>query len=151
LKQIWRGGRQSLVPAWLDFAGRDANLRAMRITILSAALLSVLAMPAQAQVYPVQGKWGQSTGSEKGAIDCANNKRIIEFIGDQRTDSDGGVPSYRNQSVRSEGPSTYRVVDEFSTGQISAGHTTYGLRKIDADHIEMNMQDGSLLQLQRCK
>jgi hypothetical protein len=35
----------------------------MRITILSAALLSVLAMPAQAQVYPVQGKWGQSAGS----------------------------------------------------------------------------------------
>ncbi|MGA7681063.1 MAG: hypothetical protein WCA54_12895 [Pseudolabrys sp.] len=123
----------------------------MRITVLSVALLSVLAMPAQAQVYPVQGKWGQSAGSDKGAIDCANNERIIEFIGNQRTDSNGGVPSYRNQSVQSEGPSTYRVVDEFSTGQISAGHTTYGLRKIDADHIEMNMQDGSLLKLQRCK
>jgi hypothetical protein len=112
----------------------------MRITVLSAALLSMLAMPAQAQVYPVQGKWGQSAGSDKGAIDCANNERIIEFIGNQRTDSNGGVPSYRNQSVQSEGPSTYRVVDEFSTGQISA-----------ADHIEMNMQDGSLLKLQRCK
>jgi len=113
----------------------------MRITIFSAAFLSVLAMPAQAQVYPVQGKWGH----------CTHNKRIIEFIGNQRTDSDGGVPSYRNQSVQSEGPSTYRVVDEFSTGQISAGHTTYGLRKIDADHIEINMQDGSSLKLQRCR
>jgi len=123
----------------------------MRITILSAAFLSVLAMPAQAQVYPVQGKWGQSASSEKGTIDCTHNKRIIEFIGNQRTDSDGGVPSYRNQSVQSEGPSTYRVVDEFSTGQISTGHTAYGLRKIDADHIEMNMQDGSSLKLQRCK
>ena len=123
----------------------------MRITIFSAAFLSVLAMPAQAQVYPVQGKWGQSASSEKGTIDCTHNKRIIEFIGNQRTDSDGGVPSYRNQSVQSEGPSTYRVVDEFSTGQISAGHTTYGLRKIDADHIEINMQDGSSLKLQRCK
>ena len=123
----------------------------MRITILSAALLSVLAMPAQAQVYPVQGKWGQSASSEKGTIDCTHNKRIIEFIGNQRTDSNGGVPSYRNQSVQSEGPSTYRVVDEFSTGQISTGHTAYGLRKIDADHIEMNMQDGSSLKLQRCR
>ena len=123
----------------------------MRITIFSAAFLSVLAMPAQAQVYPVQGKWGQSASSEKGTIDCTHNKRIIEFIGNQRTDSDGGVPSYRNQSVQSEGPSTYRVVDEFSTGQISTGHTAYGLRKIDADHIEINMQDGSSLKLQRCK
>jgi len=123
----------------------------MRITILSAAFLSVLAMPAQAQVYPVQGKWGQSASSEKGTIDCTHNKRIIEFIGNQRTDSDGGVPSYRNQSVQSEGPSTYRVVDEFSTGQISTGHTAYGLRKIDADHIEINMQDGSSLKLQRCR
>jgi hypothetical protein len=123
----------------------------MRITILSAALLSVIAMPAQAQVYPVQGKWGQSASSEKGAIDCTHNKRIIEFIGNQRTDSNGGVPSYRNQSVQSEGPSTYRIVDEFSTGPISAGHTAYGLRKIDADHIEMSMQDGSSLKLQRCK
>jgi hypothetical protein len=123
----------------------------MRISILSAAFFAALLLPAQAQVYPVQGKWGQSAGSEKGAIDCTHIKRIIEFIGNQRTDSNGGVPSYRNQSVQSEGPSTYRVVDEFSTGQISAGHTTYGLRKIDADHIEMNMQDGSSLKLQRCK
>jgi hypothetical protein len=53
--------------------------------------------------------------------------------------------------VRPEGPTSYRVVDEFSTGQINAGHTTYALRKIDADHIEMNMQDGSSLKLQRCK
>jgi hypothetical protein len=135
----------------LDFAGRDANLRAMRITILSAAFLSALAMPAQAQDYPVQGKWGQSASSENGTIDCTHNQRIIEFIGNQRTDSNGGVPSYRNQSVQPEGPSTYRVVDEFSTGQISAGHTTYGLRKIDADHIEINMQDGSSLKLQRCR
>jgi hypothetical protein len=128
-----------------------ANLQAMRISILSAAFFVALLLPAQAQVYPVQGKWGQSASGEKGVIDCTHNKRIIEFIGNQRTDSNGGVPSYRNQSVQSEGPSTYRVVDEFSTGQISAGHTTYALRKIDADHIEMNMQDGSSLSLQRCK
>jgi large exoprotein involved in heme utilization and adhesion len=135
----------------LDFASHGANLHSMRTIILSALLVSVLAAPAQAQVYPVQGKWGQSSNTKKGAIDCTDNKRIIEFIGNQRTDSNGGVPSYRNQSVRSDGSSTFRVVDEFSTGQISAGHTTYALRKIDADHIEMNMQDGSSLKLQRCK
>jgi hypothetical protein len=122
----------------------------MRITILSALLFSVLTAPVQAQVYPVEGKWGQSTSTEKGKIDCAG-KRVIEFNGDQRTDSNGGVPAYRNQSVTPEGPSSYRVVDEFSTGQISAGHTSYGLRTVDADHIEMNSQDGGSMKLQRCR
>jgi hypothetical protein len=122
----------------------------MRMTIISALLLSAIAAPVQAQVYPVVGKWGQSSGTEKGAIDCAG-KRVIEFNGDQRTDSNGGVPAYRNQSVTPDGPSSYRIVDEFSTGQISAGHTSYGLRKVDADHIELIMQDGGSLKLQRCK
>ena len=76
---------------------------------------------------------------------------MIEFIGNQRTDSNGGVPAYRNQSATPAGPSTYRIVDEFTTGQISAGHTTYALRKVDADHIGMTMQDGGSLKLQRCK
>ena len=97
----------------------------MRTTILSALLLTALAAPAQAQVYPVEGKWGQSTSSEKGPIDCADSKRVMEFNGDQRTDSNGGVPTYRNQSVVAEGPSSYRVTDEFSTGQIGAGHVLY--------------------------
>jgi hypothetical protein len=122
----------------------------MRITVLSALLLTALAAPSQAQVYPVEGKWGQTTSSTKGTIDC-NDKRVIEFNGDQRTDSNGGVPAYRNQSVSPEGSSSYRVVDEFSTGQISAGHSTYVLRRVDADHIEMSMQQGDSLKLQRCK
>lgn len=62
-------------------------------TIAAAVLLSVLAVPAMAQVYPVQ-----STNSEKGAIDCVG-KRVIDFIGNQRTDSNTDVPSYRNRSV----------------------------------------------------
>jgi hypothetical protein len=73
----------------------------MRRTIVSVLLLSAIA----AQVYPVEGRWGQSTSTEKGAIDCAGI-RVIEFNGDQRTDSNGGVPAYRNQSVISEGRRT---------------------------------------------
>jgi hypothetical protein len=133
----------------LDFAPRDANLCVMRTPILFAMLLGILAVPAQAQVYPVQGKWGQSAGTEKGAIDCAG-KRVIDFIGNQRTDSDGGVPTYRNKSVVAAGPSSYRVIDEFSTGQISAGQSQYTLRQVDADHIEMIMDAGAV-KLQRCK
>ena len=61
----------------------------MRTTITFLLFLGAV-IAAQAQAYPVQGRWGQSASSEKGAIDCAN-KRVIEFIGNQRTDSNGGV------------------------------------------------------------
>jgi hypothetical protein len=122
----------------------------LHTTISFVLLLSgTFIAPAQAEVYPVQGKWGQSSDAEQGAIDCTN-RRVIAFSGGQRTDSGGGAPTYRNQSVRSDGQSTYRIVDEFSTGQISGGQTSYALRKVDADHIEMNTPDGTV-KLQRCR
>ena len=86
---------------------------------------------------------------QKGAIDCAG-KRVIAFNGDTRTDSKGGVPAYRNRSVTADGPSQFRVVDEFTNGQVNNAHTTYTLRQLDADHIDMRMQGGTL-KLQRCK
>jgi hypothetical protein len=121
----------------------------MRTTITALLFLGAVALPALAQVYPVQGRWGQSESSEKGAIDCTN-KRVIEFTGNQRTDTGGGVPAFRNQSVVPEGSSSFRIVDEFTTGQISAGHTSYVLRVVDPDHIEIAMEAGAV-RLQRCK
>ncbi len=47
--------------------------------------------------------------------------------------------------------SLYRVVDAFTTGQITNAHVNYTLRKVDADHVEMDMQHGATLKLQRCK
>jgi hypothetical protein len=122
----------------------------MRKTILSAMLISALAAPALADSYPVSGAWGQSTSSAKGAIVCAG-KRVITFNGNQRQDSKGGVPAYRNKSVTPAGPSSYRIVDQFSTGQINNASVNYTLRQVDADHIEMNMQSGGSLKLQRCE
>src|ERR1700675_497834 len=121
----------------------------MRKAILSAMLLAALAAPALADAYPVSGRWGQSTSSAKGAIDCSG-KRVINFQGDQRTDSKGGVPAYRNKSVTPAGASQYRIVDVFSNGQIRNGSVIYTLRQIDDDDIEMNMQSGGSLKLQRC-
>lgn len=121
----------------------------MRI-LLTAALLSICTLPAFADSYPVSGKWGESASSQKGAIDCSN-KRVIAFNGNQRTDSKGGVPTYRNKSVTNDGSARWRVVDEFTTGQISNARTTYTLRQVDADHLEMNLQQGGTLKLQRCK
>ena len=122
----------------------------MRTKILTALLVTALASPVLAQSYPVSGKWGESNNSEKGPIDCTDNRRVIDFSGNQRTDSNGGVPEYRNKSVQSVGQSDYRIVDEFSNAQVSAGHTEYTLRKVDSDRIVMN-QSGTVLNLQRCK
>jgi len=121
----------------------------MRKAILFGLLTAALAAPALAATYPVSGRWGQSMAATQGTIDCSG-KRVVAFNGDTRTDSGGGVPAYRNQSVTPAGPAQYRIVDVFSTGQISAAQASYTLRLVDDDHIELRMQNGTL-KLQRCK
>ena len=118
--------------------------------ILTALFVTALATPALAQVYPVSGRWGESNSSEKGPIDCTGNRRIIDFLGNQRTDSNGGVPEYRNKSVQSVGQSDCRIVDEFSYAQGSAGLTEDMLRKSDSDRFGM-YQSGTVLNRQRCR
>jgi hypothetical protein len=120
------------------------------VATLSVALLTAFAGPAYAAGYPVSGKWGQTSTSEKGPVDCSK-LRVITFNGDTRTDSNGGVPAYRIKSISAEGSSAHRIVDEFTTGQVRNGTMRYTLRQIDSDHIEMNMQPGGLLKLRRCK
>jgi opacity protein-like surface antigen len=120
----------------------------MTIKALVTAIL-IAAAPAFAATYPVSGKWGQSASTDQGAIEC-HGRRVIDFMGNQRTDNKGGVSGYRNVSVRPEG-SGYRIVDEFSNGQVNGGRTTFTLRRIDADHIELVMAPGGTLKLQRCK
>ncbi len=123
----------------------------MRNTILSALLLVALCAPASAETgYPVSGKWGQSNSADKGPIDCGK-LRVIGFNGNTRTDSKGGVPAYRNKSIGTNDQTHYRVVDEFTTGQIRNAHVNYTLTKVDADSIELNMQPGGLLKLRKCK
>lgn len=123
----------------------------MRSTVLIATALATLAAPAfGAASYPVSGRWGQSSSSTTGPVDCGK-LRTIEFNGDTRTDSGGGVPAYRIRSITAESSSAHRIIDEFTTGQVRNGTVRYTLRQIDADHIEMNMQPGGALKLQRCK
>jgi hypothetical protein len=117
---------------------------------LVALSLTALASPALAANYPVSGKWGESSSGEKGPIDCAG-KRVIAFNGNQRTDSRGGVPAYRNRSITPESASRWRVIDEFTTGQISNATVTYSLAQIDADHIALDLQKGGTIKLQRCR
>jgi hypothetical protein len=121
----------------------------MRKTIPLALLLTALAVPALAGSYPVSGQWGQSSSTDKGPIACAG-KRVITFNGDQRQDSKGGVPAYRNKSVTPAGSTSYRVVDQFTTGQIGNGSVSYTLNKVDDDHIVMQLQQGGTIKLPRC-
>ena len=121
----------------------------MRIIVLSLLVTAALSPPAYAASYPVSGKWGESTSTEKGAIDC-EGKRVIAFSGDQRHDSNGGVPDYRNVTVTPQGVSRFRVVDTFANAQVSNPHTEYTLQQIDADHIELQTQGGTI-KLQRCR
>lgn len=117
---------------------------------LMAAALVVLATPAWADAYPVSGRWGNSSWTEKGAIDCTG-LRVIAFSGEQRTDNGGGVPGYRNNWVRRSGGASYRVSDWFTNGQIRNGQVLYELRLVDRDRIEMVLQRGGTLRLQRCQ
>jgi hypothetical protein len=117
---------------------------------LIAAAATALATPAFSDSYPVSGKWGVSSSSEKGPIDCGK-LRVIGFNDGQRTDSGGGVPAYRNRTVRPDGANRYRVEDEFTTGQIANAHVNYTLHKVDDDHLDMDQQKGGALKLRKCK
>lgn len=125
----------------------------MKTSFLIAALAysaAALATPAHAGTYPVAGRWGQTASTEKAPIDCGK-LRVIAFNGSQRTDSKGGVPAYRNRTVEPSGTGQYRVVDEFTTGQIGNAHVNYTLRVVDADTLEMNLEKGGTLRLRKCK
>jgi hypothetical protein len=117
---------------------------------LSAVVLAALTAPALSADYPISGRWGVSASTAKGAIDCTG-KRVMSFTGNQRTDSKGGVPAYRNKSVTPDGSGRYRIVDEFTTGQQAFAYANYTLRVIDADHIELRLQPGGTIKLQRCE
>lgn len=121
-------------------------------SLIRLALLVLAGLPcgtAQAQsAYPVSGKWTYENASAEGpAKDCG--KRFMNFQSPQRFDTGGGVPNYRNISVDNTGGDTYRIVDEFATGQINA-RSSYTLRRIDADHIVIQVA-GHTIPLRRCE
>lgn len=122
----------------------------VRILTIATVAGCLLSSPAFADTYPLSGRWGVSASTEKGPIDCTK-LRVITFNGDQRTDTGGGVPAYRNRSVREIGSSEFRVVDVFSTGQINNAQAFLTLKIVEADRAEMNLQPGGLLKLRKCK
>ena len=122
----------------------------MKQTLFLVALLACAATPALADTYPVSGRFGVVPGFTDKPPDC-NGKRTIAFNGDQRTDSKGGVPAYRNKSVQNAGASAWKVVDVFTTGQISNAQAISTLHAVKDGRLQMTMQPGGSLKLQRCK
>src|ERR1044071_4732371 len=118
--------------------------------IIAAFAFAAFVTPALAATYPVSGRWGADDRMEKGPVDCGK-LRVISFNGETRTDSGGGVPAYRNASVTPRGTNEFDVVDIFTTGQISNAQAIYVLKKIDDDHIQLQMQPGGTVKLRRCK
>jgi hypothetical protein len=119
------------------------------IAIGAALLLASASSSALAASYPVSGKWTyENAASEGPATTCDADRRIMEFAGQRRFDTGGGVPDYRNVSIQQTEIAEYRIVDEFFTGQIR-GRANYTLRLIDPDHIEIEMA-GKTIALRRC-
>jgi hypothetical protein len=114
--------------------------------IAAAGLLAVSG--ASAAEYPISGKWTYDNPKAEGpAADCG--LRYMSFEGNQRRDTGGSVPAFRNFSVDQIGNTRYRVVDMFDSGMINA-RQTYTLRLIDNDHIELALQSGPVIALRRC-
>lgn len=119
--------------------------------LAAAALLPVAgATSASAAAYPVQGKWGQSASTDKQPVDCAH-LRTIDFRGERRFDSGGGVPDFRAISVEPQGQNSWRVVEEFRTGQINARNQLTLQVASDPDRIELQLTRGGTIKLRKCK
>jgi hypothetical protein len=124
--------------------------KAMLRLLPVVALIACATTPALADTYPVSGRFGVVQSFTDKPPDCTG-KRTIAFNGDQRTDSKGGVPAYRNRSVTANGASAWKVIDIFTTGQISNAQAVYTLRAVKDGQLEMNMQPGGMIRLQKCK
>jgi len=73
----------------------------------------------------------------------------MDFRGERRFDTGGGVPDYRNLTVTTAGAGNFALVDEFDTGQINA-RLEYTLALIDKDHLRITLASGPVILLRRC-
>lgn len=103
---------------------------------------------ASSQSYPVSGRWTYENASAEGPAETCG-RRYMTFEGAQRRDTGGGVPVYRNAGIQEVGDGEFRIVDAFNSGSIN-GNVYYTLRKIDDDHIAIEMAARTVL-LRRCK
>jgi hypothetical protein len=103
---------------------------------------------AFAATYPVTGKWAYDRGGEPE--EACRKGPTMEFRGERRFDTGGGVPEYRNQTISRIDSASYRIVDQFFNGQ-TRGKVNYALKIIDDDHLELYLSpSGKTIKLLRC-
>lgn len=122
----------------------------MKLPLAAVTIACLLAAPAFAATYPVQGKWGESNSTDKKPVNCVN-LRTIDFQGERRLDSGGGVPDFRALTVQPQGPAVWRVTEEFRTGQVKARNNVVLRLKSDPDRIEIDPDRGATLKLRKCQ
>jgi hypothetical protein len=119
------------------------------VVCLTGAIVSlpIIAGFAVAASYPVSGKWTYENANGEGRTpECG--QRYMEFAGERRFDTSGGVPDYRNLAVSRSG-AEFHMIDEFNTGQVRA-RVDYTMRLIDNDHIELKLPRDKTVTLRRC-
>ena len=124
-------------------------MKTPNLTFAIAALAVTFAAPAHADVYPVSGRWTYENASAAGpATSCGS--RYMEFSGQQRIDTGGGVPGYRNARVAMVNSQLFLLTDQFNNGQMR-GREEYSLSLIDEDHIQLRIKiGGKSILLRRC-
>jgi hypothetical protein len=124
--------------------------RALILVLSSIALAGGAALPAMGDSYPVSGLWTYQNASEKGPAPTCD-RPTMEFRGDRRFDSLGGVPDYRNVRIERIDASSFALNDLFLTWPNVRGNVYYSLRLIDEDHIQIDIpRAGKAFLLRRC-
>jgi len=118
--------------------------------LISVIVLAGGALPARSDSYPVSGRWTYRNVADKGPAETCDSP-TMEFRGDRRFDTSGGVPDFRNVTVDQIDASLFAVNDLFLTWPNVRGNVYYSLRQIDDDHIEINIpRAGKTFVLRRC-
>jgi hypothetical protein len=118
------------------------------LTLGIVALAQMIAGSAAGETYPVSGRWTYQDAAGTGpSEDCS--KPTMEFRGDYRSDTSGGVADFRNVSVERTSASSFVVKDLFLTAPNVRGNVTYTLRLTDEDHIQITLA-GKTIRLRRC-
>jgi hypothetical protein len=121
-------------------------LQALRAAVLAGAM--TLALPALAG-YPLSGKWTYDDVEGKGPAKTCG-KRQMEFLAEQRKDTEGSVRGFRFVKFEPIGAETWRITDEFVNGQVR-GRVTFTVTRTDEDHINVKMSVGNgNFKLRRC-
>jgi len=130
------------------------TVRARPLALVPLALAAWLplagAAPAFAASYPVQGKWGESISTSQEPVDCTH-LRTVDFRGERRFVTGGGVPDFRAVSVERQGENAWRIVEEFRTGQINARNQLRLRRMSEPERVELKLARGGTVTLRKCR